>query len=550
MAKVSSKVASDEQGLPCVVQVGFAGSRDLFGEKDPAKRAALESKTVELLGTELAKLRREFALNDRHFFCGVSQIAIGADTVFAEACAKRPDFLQRIFLPQHLEDYLAAGDDEADFQEPEKQRARTLLKGSSIIELSVVARSEDRHERFEEVNLEIARASDLVICLTRKLTEEEREEKRRKAANGGTGDLLDRALARGLTTLELEVEVVDGTEVVWSKHKWYNVDRLKDPKLPSRPVLPDELNGAHIESAIPDVTSYCEAMNPLSGDLAEWWKGWFSRAAAIIVGTHIGASLIAVALLVFHGTLASPCLHGFLPWLVGAELLLLLVGFATHVALHRSHAGRQWAFNRIIAELNRSVNGVNGLHMPLDYLFDVQLPQRLRALLRTLNVLHLRSSRNADRSNWKPVRESYLARVKEQQDYYGTKGPAHERKARRDNRWFLVFSGAAIAVGVFKVVEHLVAHEGGSHTLTALLEIIGIVGPILAVGILSYSSAMDHEANGETFKETKARIDDLYRQITVAKSRNELERLVVETERVLLGENAAWFSRRTFKSVS
>ncbi|MBK6882381.1 MAG: hypothetical protein IPH05_05465 [Flavobacteriales bacterium] len=122
--------------------------------------------------------------------------------VFTEACAKRTDFLQRIFLPQHLEDYLHAGDTDGtrDFQEGEEQRARRLLTGSQIIEESVVARSADRDERFEEVNLEIARSSDLVICLTRKLSDAERKKKEENANNGGTGDLLNRALARGLTT--------------------------------------------------------------------------------------------------------------------------------------------------------------------------------------------------------------------------------------------------------------------------------------------------------------------------------------------------------------
>lgn len=544
-----------EQGasLPCVVQVGFAGSRDLFGVKDLTKVAELERKTVELLGGELEGLRKEFGLTDRHFFCGVSQIAIGADMVFAEACAKRADFLQRIFLPQHREHYLGAidSDNTADFSENEQKRARDLLAGSQIIEETVVARSDDRHERFEEVNLEIARASDLVICLTRKLSDAERAEKLKKATNGGTDDLLGRALARGLTTLELEVEVIEGDVVAWSKRVWHNQARLKDPKLPTYPALPEELRSATVEVDIPDVSRFCGAMQPLTGDMAERWKGWFDLTAAIVVGTHVAASLLAVGLLVFHDQLSHRCISWLLPWFVGAELLLLLSGFIAHLALHRSHAGRQWAFNRLVAELNRSVEGVSGLHMSLNYFFDVELPQRLRPLLRTLNVLHLKSSRQADRGNWKPVRDTYLARVAVQQEYYGKNAPMHERKAKRNNWLFLLFSGAAIATGVYKFATHgLHLGEAEAGSLAGVLEIIGIVGPILAVGILSYSSAMDHEANGETFKETKARIDDLARQITAAKSRNELERLVVETERVLLGENAAWFSRRTFKGVS
>ncbi|MBK6882380.1 MAG: hypothetical protein IPH05_05460 [Flavobacteriales bacterium] len=201
--------------------------------------------------------------------------------------------------------------------------------------------------------------------------------------------------------------------------------------------------------------------------------------------------------------------------------------------------------------IDLSVHGVAGLHMSLSYLFDLELPQSLRPLLRTLNVLHLRSSRGADRQDWKSIRTNYLKRVAVQQKYYNASASSHRRKAQRDNVLFLLFSGTAIAIGAYKFFAHgLHLSEAEPGPWTKVFEIVGIIGPILAVGILSYSAAMDREANAVTFRETRTRIDDLERRIAAAKSRNEMERLVVETEQVLLGENAAWFSRRTFKGVS
>lgn len=102
-----------------------------------------------------------------HFFCGISQIAIGGDTVFTRACQEL-GILQRIFLPQPLDSYLnAEGSAGPDFTEDQQAVAKTLLAAKHIIQTHVVSHSANRHERFRDVNLEIARVSDVVICLVR-----------------------------------------------------------------------------------------------------------------------------------------------------------------------------------------------------------------------------------------------------------------------------------------------------------------------------------------------------------------------------------------------
>src|SRR6185369_701309 len=98
--------------------------------------------------------------------CGISQIAIGADTLFTEACA-RANVPQRIFLPQSRAEYLNAKGAEGtpDFDDVQRETAARLLRSEHIIQERVVGLSEDRTERFEETNLEILRVSDLVVCL-------------------------------------------------------------------------------------------------------------------------------------------------------------------------------------------------------------------------------------------------------------------------------------------------------------------------------------------------------------------------------------------------
>src|SRR5687768_4411445 len=109
--------------LPCVVEIGFAGSRRLFGSS-PSSQGELDAWHRQLedqVAARLKSLHGDLALDQHYFFCGVSQIAAGADVVFAGAC-KRLNIPQRIFLPQPRDVYLAAGsaNGEGDFS-PEQR---------------------------------------------------------------------------------------------------------------------------------------------------------------------------------------------------------------------------------------------------------------------------------------------------------------------------------------------------------------------------------------------------------------------------------------------
>lgn len=66
-----------------------------------------------------------------------------------------------------------------------------------------------------------------------------------------------------------------------------------------------------------------------------------------------------------------------------------------------------------------------------------------------------------------------------------------------------------------------------------------------AVGGLSWAAVLDSEARVETFGET---LDFLKRQrpfLEQATSAAEFDRLLLETETILLGETTNWFSRRS-----
>lgn len=64
------------------MQIGFAGSRQLFEPQSlrAAEAGRLEARVTEYLAGRLATLPEDLGLEDQHLLCGISQLAIGADT--------------------------------------------------------------------------------------------------------------------------------------------------------------------------------------------------------------------------------------------------------------------------------------------------------------------------------------------------------------------------------------------------------------------------------------------------------------------------------------
>src|SRR5262245_36268266 len=122
-------------GLRCVVQVGFAGSRRLVepAPSDPAAAAKLDDVIRAHLITHVRDLRTSLKLSGAHFLCGLSQVAVGADTLFSQAC-RELDIPQRIYLPQHRDAYVNAVDSEGvpDFDPTERAEALSLCDSPHV----------------------------------------------------------------------------------------------------------------------------------------------------------------------------------------------------------------------------------------------------------------------------------------------------------------------------------------------------------------------------------------------------------------------------------
>ena len=571
---------------PCVVQVGFAGARRLCDEEftDPNAERSWHDAVEQHLAESLDALAKELRLSPHHFLCGISQIACGADTLFTRACRTR-QIRQRIFLPQPADDYLSAAGSSGlpDFTPEQRAEAESLLASKHIIQQRVVSASLNRTERFQETNAEILRVSDVVICLLRENS---------RGESGGANDLLDRARAIGVPALEIRVGSEHSRPVF--DRKWH-IDRERPFVPPTIPEPLDRLDITQRDLSLLSSEEYCGPLKSLVSTQAKGLQKFFRLAAALILLTHVGATLLATLALAFHslhghephavdasshavtagterpenhqsessqpadvaGDSTPPHTGSFfvraVPWLLGLELVLLVAGQRIHHVLHRSRAVRIWANARVAAELVRSIRAIHPRHIYLEHLFQLPLPRRFRPLLRTLSVLHLHSTYENRGDPWQPVRNNYLEkRITHQIGYFEEHLEDDSRSSSYFRKLFTLFTLLALAATAAKLVLVITTMLGGGDggAWPLVLGGMAIVLPVMAVAALSWAAAIDCEARAETFRET---LDFLHRRavsLPHADTAAEFDRLLLETESVLLGEVANWFSRRANTSVT
>ena len=423
-------------------------------------------------------LRDKLGLQPHHFLCGISQIAIGADMVFTRAC-RELNIVQRIFLPQHRHEFLhASGDQGPDFTPEERAAAEELLASPHIIQERLVSDAADRTERFVDANLEIFRVSDVIICLSRAAAVDR---------PGGTGGLRELAKKQGTPLIDIRVSLQDGRPhcaVTWPDRK-----SLEAPELPGElSSLPAPCPDS--PSQLPSVAAYCKTVKTASGRRARFYQGLFAIAALLVIGTHIGATICATIALVSHGrqvvaqaaarapvgpAIGAPVgpaaaasveqaadhdghtASGFVIGLLVFELLLLGGGLAVHETLHHRQPYKLWAWARLLGEINRSVGALGRLHVYPEYLFHLPLPRSFRPLLRTLNILHLHSSRPHHAQAWEPLRSDYIrhrlrSRKTGQIRYYAMHLVRARRRLKVANGAFLTCSLLAILTTLLKLL--------------------------------------------------------------------------------------------------
>jgi hypothetical protein len=524
-----------QPSLRLVVQLGFAGSRVLVPtDWDPSLVAKFEDALVQALTARLNALRRDLGLT-AHFFCGISQIAVGGDTVFTRACAES-NMVQRIFLPQHRDDFLnARGDSGADFSPAQQAAARELLARPHIIQECVVSDARERAVRFEDVNLEIVDQCDLLLCLVRKDGGERR---------GGTQHAMDVATSRDVPVLEIEVGVAGTAPVL--EEKWHKKNHFQLPAAPDAVAHAEDLEVDELDS-VPDARSYDERLHAYASERAASHQAFFQSAARRVILAHLTATFLASVALALHG-------WSVLWALLACEVVCLSLGFAIHLYVHHASASRNWAFARATAEITRSTLAVFGIRTTLNFLLALPYPPSLKPLLRTLAVLHLRAIHSPRGLSWDDQRQKYVVgRVSNQIEYYEKYGKHSERAARHASWtffWATLFAIVATSMKLLVVTEVWRLPSDWEPWLAKTLGTLAIVLPVLAVGALSLAAALDREARGHTFEELATFLRAQKVRLEQARSEREFVRLVLETESHLLAENATWLTRRTFTGLA
>ncbi|MGE0551886.1 MAG: hypothetical protein AB7R55_00520 [Gemmatimonadales bacterium] len=542
-------VATGEPPLPLVVQIGFAGSRQLLaaGRSAPGQTTEFEEALEPLLTARLAALPGELGLSAKHFCCGISQLAIGADTLFTRACATL-GWDQRLFLPQAREQFLhAGGAEDPDFTTSEREAATRLFGLPHIIQERVVSAASVRQEQFEDVSAELVRVSDLIVCLVRSGA---------VGARGGSRALIEEAVRRKRAVLELRVSSEEGRPVI-EEERWHNRGAFVVP------AAPPELDRLKADlAASTSVDDYYDALKTFGTQVADWRKTVFRLAALVIIGSHVAATIMAA----YGSTLphTGPGL-GILQALLAAELVTLSVGWLTHTYLHRSRASEIWAMSRLTAEVARSGLAVRDVPEYLSHLFTLPLPHSLRPILRTVNVLHLRdAARAVRREPWEARRDRYVAsRLRGpsagQIPYYQRKHVSAKRWTWLAQGFFSICSLAAIAVAGYKLAtlgahpeSELAAGAEAAKATTgaALLAVAAIVLPVAAVAAISLAAAFDLEARIHTFGEMLEFLERRAEDLEQTTSERAFVNLVLFTEGRLLGENANWYARRAYTGVT
>lgn len=200
--------------FPLVVHVAFSGKRRLFKPKrhQGLETDAYKTSVIAILTERLKRLRDDLSLADEQQVCALSSLAVGGDVVFSRACGNL-GWRQRVLLPQAREDFLAASEDgQPDFPtEEDKAEVRELLDSARVIEERVASTSADRQERFEDVNVEMLRLCDVLVCL---FTEDEPYDPQDSAPRrGGTQATLQLAQRMQKRVLKLTMGVsTDGQD--------------------------------------------------------------------------------------------------------------------------------------------------------------------------------------------------------------------------------------------------------------------------------------------------------------------------------------------------
>jgi len=533
--------------LPRFVTVGFVGKRKL-GVAGESLTQALENVLDHLAADHPSPA---------HQLVGLSSLALGADSLFAEACAHR-GHLHQVYLPEPASRFF----DKADFEDDDElvQRSRGLLSADNVIEVRVASRADDRGERFAETGFEIAAECEVLLVACPEAEAEaalaDPSAPASPLTRGSSAETLRHArrLGRRLFVIQLDKQAADGTLAI---REIPAPDAALAASAHAEPDFfaadpPAPLAGLDFRAALNAIK------NQASADAGRA-KFWFVNGGLFVLLAHILATIVAAWAVVMHPQNLLDILLGY------AKFLFLFAGLAIAWILHHRAGQRRWLRARLIAEICRSTIALLGkkgnpqaptFPGSLRHLRDFHLGE-LAAFTKSLNILFLREVRRQglDSHALATVHAFAQAYVGARLDapksqggqiaFYKEKADAAKILRRRFDRFFFGFALAATLLAGAALVWQ--PHD--EPWLRVALKFLPLTLPVAAVGAVGWIALRDLDREAERYTDMLKVLRSLRDPLLCAETLGQLRRGVQRVERALLQEVVEWYAKMNYHRV-
>jgi len=483
--------------LPLFHVVGFSGHRQL--ENAHAVAAAV-TKALESLRQET-----------KGEWVALSSVATGGDQLFvAQARALGLSWYAILPLPR--------AEFAKDFSNDEWRVVEATLGLAENVR--VITENGSREDAYLDCGMETVNGSDVLLAVW------DGDPARGK---GGTADVIEYAKSIGKPIL-----IVDAATGDLRRENWGRLERA-DASLANLNRLPDAASsGTGNPFMAPDTIFNFQKK---CDHAASKGAPQFRRLIASTVLLHVAATLIAAAALAYG-------LHFMaIPW---AKLACLAAALGVAIVLRRhAHSHDSWVRCRLAAEFCRSALATWGLPRAAPLFEELDLPG-VRALTRSLHVLHSRSSatRQVPMEEFKRI---YLEeRIDDQLSYYRRQEGRALPQFHRLKVGFWIATIAALTSTAVYAVAHTIHAEVPEWVRMTFFYFVPIALPVVAASFISMISINDLQRRVARYREMCAMLEDSRRQITFCQTWNSLERLVLRTERALLQEVLEWHSITSF----
>ena len=481
--------------LPLFHVVGFSGHRQFERPAD----------AVAAIRKALASLRQDGSGE----WIALSSVAVGGDTLFAkEALA--------MGLPWHALLPLPQAEFRSDFSPEDWVGAEELITKAEAVR--VIAENGSREDAYLDCGMETVNECDVLLVLW------DGEPARGK---GGTADVIEyaRELGKPLVLIDAATFAVrreNFSAFSQADHNLTEFNKLHD--------APGGLAGGPTEPA--ELVAIFRFQKKVD-HAASRGAPQFRRLIAGTVILHVLATLVAAAGLAFEWHVAA------LPWV---KLLCLAAALGVALVLRSTGAHHQWVRCRLAAEIARSALATWGLPRRAPLFEELDIPE-FRSLMRSLHVLHIRSSA-VQPVSMEDFKQSYLAkRVDDQLSYYRRRLAKALPQLVRLRAGFWVSTILALVCTAAYALKLVHLPERGEQLLYYFLP---ISLPVVAAATISLISVHDLHRRVARYREMEHVLESSRKQIAFCRTWNSLERIVQRTEGTLILEVMEWHSITSF----